>query len=512
MFDQLSERLQNVFAGFGGNRQLTEENMEEALREVRRALLEADVSLRVIKAFLSRVKDKAVGENVLKSLDPEHQLVKIVHDELVILLGGESQAIDLSGNPNIIVLFGLQGSGKTTTAGKLALKLRKEGRKPLLVAADVYRPAAIQQLITLGKQTDIPVHTLPESTDVLDIARTGLEKAKTEGFDTLIVDTAGRLQIDTDMMAELLLVERVLQPQEKLLVIDAMTGQEAVAVAETFNAQLEVTGIVVTKLDGDARGGAALSVVEVTGKPIKLIGTSEKLSGLEVFYPDRMATRILGMGDVLSLVEKAQEAFDLDEARRMEEKMRKQEFSLDDFMKIQRQMKMLGSMDQILGMLPIPGLTKEMREMISHSGEGQLKRVESMVNSMTAEERQKPQLINESRQRRIAKGCGYQEADVSQFLTQFEQMRMIMKQFTKMTDGFRKDSEPSASGGLKMPRSHRRKNKKESDAMADLMGGQGGMPGGFPKMPGGKMPKLPPGMKLPPGFPKDGIPPEFFGK
>lgn len=521
MFDQLSERMQDVFANLRGDRQLTEDNMEDALREVRRALLEADVSLRVIKAFISRVKDRAVGEDVLKSVEPGQQMIKIVHDELVALLGGESKGINLEGKPNIIVLFGLQGSGKTTTCGKLALKLRKDGRKTLLVAADVYRPAAIQQLITLGKEIDIPVHTIEGSKEVLEIARSGVEKAKAEGFETVIVDTAGRLQIDTDMMAELLLVERVLEPQEKLLVIDAMTGQEAVAVAETFNSQLDVTGIVVTKLDGDARGGAALSVVEVTGKPIKLIGTSEKLSGLEVFHPERMATRILGMGDVISLVERAQEAFDLEEAQRMEEKMRKDSFSLDDFMKIQKSFKMLGSMEQILGMLPIPGLTKEMREMISHSGEGQLKKIEVIIQSMTAAERQKPEIITESRRQRISKGCGIPDTEIAQFLTQFEQMRMIMKQLTRMTDGMKKEAMPGPMGGLKMPRSAR---KKKKDGLEDLMGGAGGFPGmpgmptgggmpaGFPKMPGGKMPKLPPGMKLPPGFPKGGLPPEFFGK
>lgn len=522
MFDQLSERLQDVFAGFSGNRQLTEDNMEDALREVRRALLEADVSLRVIKAFISRVKDRAVGEDVLKSVEPSQQLIKIVHDELVILLGGEAKEINLDGNPNIIVLFGLQGSGKTTTCGKLARKLRKEGRKPLMVAADVYRPAAIQQLITLGKEIDIPVHTIEGSTDVLAIAKSGLERAKNEGFNTLLVDTAGRLQIDTDMMAELLLVERVLQPQEKLLVIDAMTGQEAVAVAETFNSQLDVTGIVISKLDGDARGGAALSVVEVTGKPIKLIGTSEKLTGLENFYPDRMATRILGMGDVVSLVEKAQQAFDLEEAQRMEEKMRKSEFSLEDFLKIQKSFKMLGSMEQILGMLPIPGLTKDMREMISSSGEEQMKKIEVIIQSMTQDERRKPEIIKESRKKRIAKGCGMPEEEISRFLIQFEQMRMVMKQFTKMTDGFKKENSPAASGGLKMPRSMK---KKKSGGLGDFgdMGAGGGFPGmpgmpgmpagGFPNMPGGgKMPKLPPGMKLPPGFPKGGLPPGFFGK
>jgi signal recognition particle subunit SRP54 len=512
MFDQLSERLQNVFAGFGGKKQITEENMEEALREVRRALLEADVSLRVIKAFLSRIKDRAVGEDVLKSIEPGQQLIKIVHDELVLLLGGETKEINLAGSPNIIVLFGLQGSGKTTTAAKLALKLRKEGRNPLLVAADVYRPAAIQQLITLGKQIDISTHTIEGSKDVLEIAKSGVARAKAENFNTVIVDTAGRLQIDTDMMAELLLVERVLEPHEKLLVVDAMTGQEAVSVAETFNEQLDVTGIVMTKLDGDARGGAALSVVEVTQKPIKFIGTSEKLTGLEVFHPERMATRILGMGDVVSLVEKAQEAFDFEETRRMEEKMRKQSFSLEDFMKIQKQLKMLGSLEQILGMLPIPGLTKEMREMISHGGEAHLKRIEAMYNSMTPVERQNPEKINESRRKRIARGCGIKEEEIKQFLVQFEQMKMIMKQFTKLTDSAKAEHAAGGGGvGLKMPRSQKKK-KKESFGM-DGMGMPGsfpGMPGmpGLPKMPGGKMPKLPP------GFPKSGggFPPGFFGK
>ncbi|HEY9688186.1 MAG TPA: signal recognition particle protein [Coleofasciculaceae cyanobacterium] len=491
MFDQLSERLQSTFAGFGRKREITDENMEEALREIRRAMLEADVSLRVIKAFLSRIKDRAVGEQVLKSVEPGQQLVKIVHDEMVALLGGENKPLDESGNPNIIVLFGLQGSGKTTTAGKLAMKLRKDGKKPLLVAADVYRPAAIQQLITLGKQIDIPVFTIEGSTDVLTIARSGVEQAKAEGFNPVIVDTAGRLQIDTDMMAELLLVERSLQPQEKLLVVDAMTGQEAVSVAETFNSQLDVTGIVMTKLDGDARGGAALSVVEVTGKPIKLIGTSEKLTGLEVFHPERMATRILGMGDVLSLVEKAQEAISLEEAQDLEKKMRKDEFSLEDFMKIQRQLKMLGSMEQILGMLPIPGLTKEMREMVSHGGEAQLKRVESMVNSMTVAERRKPELIKDGRLKRIANGCGMKEDEIKAFLVQFEQMRMIMKQLTRMTDGMKKEAAPP-SGALKMPRSMK---KKKKDSMSQMPG--------FPNMPGGG---------LPPGFPKGGMPPGFFGK
>ena len=503
MFDQLSERLQGVFAGFGGKKAITEENMDEALREVRRALLEADVNLRVLKAFISRVKDKAVGEEVLKSLEPGQQLVKIVHDELVALLGGEAKGIDLSGEPNIIMLFGLQGSGKTTSAGKLGLKLKKEGRKPLLVAADVYRPAAIQQLIQLGKQVDVPVHTIEGSNEVLKIAQSGLDKAKAEGYNTVIIDTAGRLQIDTDMMAELLLLERVMQPQEKLLVIDSMTGQEAVNVAESFNEQLSVTGIIVTKLDGDARGGAALSVVEVTGKPIKFIGTSEKLSGLEVFHPERMATRILGMGDVLTLVEKAQEAINMEDAMAMEEKMRKQEFSLEDFMKIQKQLKMLGGMEQILGMLPIPGMTKEMREMISHGGEDQIKRVEAMVQSMTVAERQKPEIITPSRRTRIAKGCGRPEEELGAFLVQFEQMKMIMKQFMRMGDDMKKEAAPRGMG-LHMPRAMKKKKKNPL-----------GLPKGFDPS------QLPPGFdpsQLPPGFPGAGggfpgkLPPGFPGK
>lgn len=497
MFDQLSERLQGVFNNVRGDRVLTEENMEEAIREVRRALLEADVSLRVIKAFVSRLKDRAVGEEVLKNVNPGQQLIKIVHDELVALLGGESVGLNLpdngEGDPNVLVLFGLQGSGKTTSAAKLALHLRKkEGKNPLLVAADVYRPAAIDQLITLGKQIDIPVHTIEGGTDVQEIARTGVAKAKAEGYNPVIIDTAGRLQVDTDMMAELLLLERSLKPQEKLLVIDAMTGQEAVTVAETFNTQLDVTGIVVTKLDGDARGGAALSVVEITEKPIKFIGTSEKLTGLEPFHPDRMADRILGMGDVISLVEKAQEAIDIEEAKKMEEKMRKQSFSIEDFLKVQKQLKMLGSLDQILGMLPIPGITKEMREMLAHGGEKQLKRIEAMASSMTPEERQQPDIIRDSRIRRIAKGCGMPEAEVKQFLAQFDMMKQMMKGMMKMQDkaaGSGPGGGPPARapGGLHMPRSSRKKKKKNK-----LPGGFPGMPtGGFPNMPGGMPGEMP---------------------
>ncbi|MEB3286006.1 MAG: signal recognition particle protein [Vampirovibrionales bacterium] len=504
-FDQLSERLQSAFSNMKGNT-LTEENIDEALREVRRAFLEADVSLRVIKAFISRVKDRAIGESVIKNVSPGQQLIKIVNDELTALLGGENKGLLEAGNPNIIVLFGLQGSGKTTSAGKLALKLKKEKKNPLLVAADVYRPAAIQQLITLGKQIDVPVFTIEGSNDVLAIAEAGLAQARADGHSPLIIDTAGRLQIDTDMMAELLLLERSLEPQEKLLVIDAMTGQEAVTVAETFNTQLEVTGLVLSKLDGDARGGAALSIVEITGKPIKFIGMGEKLSALEPFYPERMASRILGMGDIVSLVEKAQENIDLEEMRAMEEKMRKQSFSFEDFMKIQKQMKMLGSLEGLLGMLPIPGMTKEMRQMIAHGGEGQLKKIEAMVNSMTLAERREPDLLlgsnsqSTSRQKRIAKGCGQSEAEVAQFMQQFDMMRMMMKQFSKMGlgsggasgSGGGAESAGNAGGfGMSMPRSNRKKNKGHSpqdlEKLARQMQGKlpkGGKNVGFPNFPG----------------------------
>ena len=321
MFDSLSEKLQEIISKTRG-KELTQDNMQEALREIRRALLDADVNLRVVKAFISSIKDKAEGEKVLEGVDPSQQLIKIVHDELVNLLGTELKPLDFSGSPNMIMMLGLQGSGKTTSSAKLAVKLKKEGRKPLLVACDVYRPAAISQLQTLGKEIDNEVFTIPDCKDVQQIVRGAIDYANQNGFNTLILDTAGRLQIDTDMMAELLLIDRIFHPAEKLLVIDAMTGQEAVNVAENFDAQLGLTGLVLTKLDGDSRGGSALSVVYCTGKPIKLTGTGEKLNALEDFYPERMATRILGMGDIVSLVERAQEVFDEKQALELEEKMK----------------------------------------------------------------------------------------------------------------------------------------------------------------------------------------------
>lgn len=446
MFDNLSEKLQNIISKTR-SQELTQDNMQEALREIRRALLEADVNLRVVKAFISSIKDKAEGENVLQGVDPSQQLIKIVHDELVELLGHEAKPLNLTGHPSLIMMLGLQGSGKTTSSAKLAVKLKKEGKNPLLVACDVYRPAAISQLQTLGQEIGCEVFTIPDSKDVQNIVQSAINYAKENGFNVLILDTAGRLQIDTEMMAELLIIDRVFQPQEKLLVIDAMTGQEAVHVAENFDAQIGLTGLVLTKLDGDSRGGSALSVVYCTNKPIKLTGTGEKLNALEDFYPERMATRILGMGDIVSLVERAQEVFDEKEALKMQEKMSKAEFSFNDFLNMQKQMKMFGSMDQILGMLPGVNLKQADREKISHASETEFKKIEVFIQSMTPEERDNPQLMNTSRKKRIAKGCGMDMHTINLYVKQFEQMRQMMggmNKLQKMFGGFGKKNEKKA--------------------------------------------------------------------
>ena len=446
MFDNLSEKLQNIISKTH-SQELTQDNMQDALREIRRALLEADVNLRVVKSFISSIKDKAEGENVLQGVNPSQQLVKIVHDELVELLGKELKPLDLSGHPSIIMMLGLQGSGKTTSSAKLAVKLKKEGKNPLLVACDVYRPAAISQLQTLGQEIGCEVFTIPDSKDVQNIVQNALSYAKEKGFNVVILDTAGRLQIDTEMMAELLIIDRVFQPHEKLLVIDAMTGQEAVHVAENFDAQIGLTGLVLTKLDGDSRGGSALSVVHCTGKPIKLTGTGEKLNALEDFYPERMATRILGMGDIVSLVERAQEVFDEKEALKFQEKMEKEEFSFNDFLNMQKQMKMFGSMDQILGMIPGVNLKQADREKISHASETEFKKIEVFIQSMTPEERDNPHLMNTSRKKRIAKGCGMDLHTINLYVKQFEQMRQMMggmNKMQKMFSGFGKMNEKKA--------------------------------------------------------------------
>ncbi len=445
MFDNLSERLQEIIKKTSGNAVLTEENMSDALREIRRALLEADVNLKVVKSFISTIKDRAEGESVLTSVSPAQQLVKIVHDELTELLGSKNTPLNLNGNPALIMMLGLQGSGKTTSSAKLAVKFKNEGKRPLLVAADVYRPAAITQLKTLGNQTETEVFTIEGSTDVQTIVKEAIVYAKNNNLNPVIIDTAGRLQIDNEMMAELLIIDRVFQLQEKLLVIDAMTGQEAVNIAENFNTQLEISGVVLTKLDGDSRGGAALSVVHCTNKPIKLTGMGEKIDALQEFHPSRMSDRILGMGDIVSLVEKAQEVFDEKQALEFEAKMKKAEFTFTDFLKMQKQMKMFGSIENILGMLPIPGLNKENKELIATEGEKQLKRIESFIASMTPEERNNPELLNSSRKKRIANGCGMPIHDINQFIAQFDQMRKMMKGFSEIKDKAKK-------GKLKLPK------------------------------------------------------------
>lgn len=446
MFDNLSEKLQGIISKTH-SQELTQDNMQEALREIRRALLEADVNLRVVKTFISSIKDKAEGENVLQGVNPSQQLVKIVHDELVELLGKELKPLDLSGHPSLIMMLGLQGSGKTTSSAKLAVKLKKEGKNPLLVACDVYRPAAVTQLKTLGQEIGCEVFSIDGSTDVQNIVQSAINHAKENGFNVVILDTAGRLQIDTDMMAELLIIDRVFRPHEKLLVIDAMTGQEAVHVAENFDAQIGLTGLILTKLDGDSRGGSALSVVHCTGKPIKLTGTGEKLNALEDFYPERMVTRILGMGDIVSLVERAQEVFDEKEALKMQEKMQKAEFSFNDFLNMKKQMQMFGSMDQILGMLPGVNLKQADREKISHATDTEFKKIEVFIQSMTPEEREHPELMNTSRKKRIAKGCGMDMHTINVYVKQFEQMRQMMggmNKMQKMFSGFGKKNEKQA--------------------------------------------------------------------
>ncbi len=427
MFDNLSEKLQEVIRKASGNAALTEDNMQDAIREIRRALLDADVSLNVVKPFIANIKEKALGEAVLKSVKPSEQLVKIVYDELKELLGGEYKPLNLNSNPSFILMLGLQGSGKTTTSAKLAKKLKEEGINPLLVACDIYRPAAIKQLNVLADENNIDFYTLEGSKNVLEIIDNAINYAKEKNNGVLILDTAGRLQIDTEMMAELMLIEKKYPVNEKLLVIDSMTGQEAVDIARNFDEQIGITGIILTKLDGDTRGGAALSVTYSTKKPIKLVSTGEKIEPLENFYPDRMANRILGMGDVVTLVEKAQKAFDEENAKELEEAMLKNTFSFEDFLKMQKQMKMLGSLEGILGMLPIKGLNKDDRQKISHEGEKQLKKIEVMISSMTKEERKNPDILNSSRKKRIAKGAGVSLDEFNKFIQQFDMMRKMMK-------------------------------------------------------------------------------------
>lgn len=441
MFDNLSEKLQEIIAKTKGQAQLSEENIQDALREIRRALLGADVSLNVVKSFISSIKDKAIGEDVIKSTNPSQTLIKIVNDELVALLGSEQTPLKLDTNPSIIMMLGLQGSGKTTSSAKLALKLKKEGKKPLLVALDVYRPAAILQLKTLANDNKIDFFAIENEKDVVKIARESLNYARENNDTVVIFDTAGRLQIDSDMMAELMLINHSFQINEKLLVVDSMIGQSAIDVALNFNEQLGIDGVILTKLDGDTKGGCALSIVQSTNKPIKLIATGENITPLEEFHPDRMANRILGMGDIVSLVERAQKNIDVQEAKALEEKMLKDKFSFEDFLKIQKQIKALGSFGGILSMLPL-GISKNDADTISHEGEKQFKKIEVFIQSMTPQERKNPDLLNASRKKRIAQGAGMDINELNQFIVQFETMRKMMKGLGGFMKGGKKGKMP----------------------------------------------------------------------
>ncbi len=430
MFDSLSSKLQGAFKNLRGLGKISDDNISEALREVRMALLEADVNFKVAKQFLARVKEKSLGEEVLASVQPGQQIVKIIHDELVTLLGDTNAKLETGGNPTCIMMVGLHGAGKTTSSGKLAKLIKKQGRQPLLVAADVYRPAAMDQLETLGQQVDVPVLALKGEKDVQKIARAALEEARAQACNVLIFDTAGRLQIDEDLVQELIDLKGLIKPQEILLVLDAATGQEAVSVATHFDEALGITGSILTKLDGDARGGAALSLKSVTGRPIKFVGVGEKLDEFEAFHPERMAGRILGMGDVVSLVEKAAEAIEEDEAARMEEKLRKGEFSLEDFLEQMRAMKKLGPLENIVGMLP--GGDAALKDADLDKGQAELRRMEALICAMTPNERQQPNILNASRRRRIATGTGAKVSELNSMLNKFFQMQQMMKKMGKM--------------------------------------------------------------------------------
>ncbi len=426
IFENLSTKLQETFRKLSGQGKLSEKNIEDALREVRLALLEADVNFKVVKDFIGKIKERAIGQEVLNSLTPGQQVIKIVNDELTQLMGVSEASLKMSDRPpTIVMLVGLQGAGKTSTAGKLGALLKKQGRRPLLIAADIYRPAAIKQLQVLGKQLEIPVFSV-ENTQPLQIAQQGIAHALSYQNDLVIIDTAGRLHIDETMMEELKQIQAEVKPSEILLVIDAMTGQDAVNVAASFKESLGLTGVIITKMDSDTRGGAALSVRAVTGCPIKYVGMGEKMENLEVFHPSRMASRILGMGDVLSLIEKAQANVDSDKAKNMFDRMRRAEFNLNDFLDQMREMKKLGPLEQILGMLP-GNVSKQLKGV--QVDEKELVKVEAIIQSMTREERYNPSIINGSRRKRIALGSGTTVQDVNRLLQQFEQSRKMIKQF-----------------------------------------------------------------------------------
>lgn len=430
MFQDLNNKLARVFKELRGHGKVRENHVKSAMRDVRRALLEADVNYKIVKELVERISERALGRKVLDSLTPDQQIVKIVHEELIHILGENPVPFKLSGSPAGVMIVGLQGSGKTSFAAKLAVHAVKKGRRPLLVAADVYRPAAVEQLKVLGRQIEVPVYEEGTEVPVTGIVNGALREAKKNLHDTLVVDTAGRLHIDREMMAELVSVKKVLNPEEILLVLDSMTGQEAVTVAREFREEIDYTGAVLTKLDGDTRGGAALSVAAVTGIPIKFACVGEKVGDLELFYPDRMAGRILGMGDVLSLIEKAQETIDVEKAQELERKIKKEAFTLEDFLDQLQRLKKMGPLEQVLGM--IPGF-KMKGALPSDVGEKELGRIEAIINSMTMDERRSPHIIDGSRRRRIAQGSGTNVQDVNRLLNQFQQMKKMMKRFSKFS-------------------------------------------------------------------------------
>jgi signal recognition particle subunit SRP54 len=428
VFDTLSERLRATLGTLTGRGRISEADVDAAMREVRLALLEADVNFKVVKDFVARVREKAIGQDILQSLTAGQAVVKIVHDELVELLGTGDRVFHLSGNPAVVAMVGLQGSGKTTSTAKLARHVIKQGRRPLLVAADPYRPAAADQLETLGKQLDVPVYRAPVGTSVPDIARQGVDAARRQTRDVVLLDTAGRLSVDEELMAEIAAVNTAVRPVETLLVVDAMTGQEAVAVAQAFAAAVPVTGLVLTKIDGDARGGAALSISAVTGVPVKFLGTGEKTDALEPFHPDRLAGRILGMGDILTLVERAQETFDVKQAQQMEEKLRKSSFTLEDMLDQLQQVQKMGPIGQLVSM--IPGMGTMAGEAQAAVDRGDLKRTEAIIRAMTPAERRDPTILTGSRRRRIAAGAGTSLPEVNRLVKQFGEMQKLMKQLS----------------------------------------------------------------------------------
>ena len=474
MFEALSERFESAWKSLRGQDKISEGNIQEALREVRRALLEADVSLQVVKGFIEEIREKAQGAEVVTGVQPDQQFIKIVYDELVAVMGETNVPLaKTDAGPTVVLMAGLQGTGKTTATAKLALHLRKQSRSTLLVATDVYRPAAVDQLITLGKQIDVPVFQLGTDANPVDIARQGVAQARAENIDTVIVDTAGRLQIDADMMAELGQIKDTISPHEVLLVVDAMTGQEAANLTQTFHEQIGITGAILTKMDGDSRGGAALSVRRIAGQPIKFIGVGEKVEALQPFYPDRMASRILGMGDVLTLVEKAQEEVDIADAEQLQAKILEARFDFNDFLKQTRLMKNMGSLTGIMKL--IPGMSNKLSTDQLQQGEVQLKRCEAMINSMTKVERSDPDLLanSPSRRRRIARGSGHDDKAVGKLISDFQRMRSMMQQMGQggLPGGF-----PGMGGGM------------------PGMGGFPGMGGGMPGMGGAR-----PGFRSPGG-------------